>query len=442
MTTARTPERSARVREVVLASLLVAVAVVPFLASPRVPPGSERRHCVRVVDLPGPFHLNVNCDSPEFLFLARDPRLILSPAHQVRQARPLYPVIGWTLALPFRALGLAKLGALLPGGGVTRQGVAYGSYLPEYTAFVLLNWALLIATLMLLRRLLAAPSYVAPSVLLSVAVILVNEVTKAFFWTPHLQILNVFVCVATLSLLVWMQARGSAITWRGTALLGLVLGLGGLVYGSFAVPAGAAALCLVFGESGQDLRVRVRAITPRVAALLAAFALPIGAWMAIVVATRGSFYSHEVEVYRQFVWIGDSLAQGTDTFWTDLLRRFAAYTRSLAVVSAFPVFVLVALRLAAYVLRVSYAPSAYDAVVGRAIMWYLVTNVAFFGLLGNYYTRLVWTIVPPLVVLAGREVDHLHTALTGKARTTMTVAVAGLAVCYVLYWFVRPGPYS
>jgi len=344
--------------------------------------------------------------------------------------------------LPFRAMGLAKLGALLPGGGFTRQGMPYGSYLPEYVAFVLLNGAMLIATVMLLRRLLRAPSYFTPSVLLPVAVILVNEVTKAFFWTPHLQILNVLLCVATLSLLVWMQTRGSAITWRGTALLGLVLGVGALVYGSFAVPAGAAALCLVFGEPGRDLRARVLAIAPRVAALLAAFAIPIGAWMAIVVATRGAFYSHEVEVYRQFVWIGDSLAQGTETFWSDLLRRFGAYARSLAVVSAFPVFALVALRLGAYALRVPQEPTVYDTVVARAAIWYLVTNVVFFGLLGNYYARLVWTVVPPLAVLAGLEVGHLHAALTGKARATLAVAVAGLATCYVLYWFVRPGPYS
>lgn len=435
--------RTLHVRELLIASLLVTTAVVPFLASPRLPPEVEATRCGRVIDLPGPLHVMVNCDSPALLILAHDPRLLFSSEYRVRQTRPLYPVIGWVLAMPFRALGFEELGRRLPGGNNTTRGSAsYGTYLPEYIAFQLFNWVLLVAAAVLLRRLVAAPSYFAPRVLLPLAVLLVNQVTKVFFWTPHLQILNVFISVASLSLLVWMQVRGPDLGWRHALGIGLVLGLGSLAYGAFAVPAGAAALCLLLAGGWSGLRQRLRSTLPRVTTLLAGFALPIGAWSAVLVARTGSVYSHEVATYRQFVWIHDSSERGADVFGSELMRNFAAYATSLQTVTAFCVVALVGVRITAYALRIAREPGVQEAITARAIIWYMVANTTFYALLGRPPTRLVWTIVPPILVLLGYEIGLLETALKGRARVVLTASVAVLTAVYVAYWFVKPGPWG
>lgn len=431
---AATSAKKWRLRELVLTGLLVALTAVPFLASPRIPPELEGPSCVRVVDLPGPLHLTLNCDSEEFLIVGQDPRLLLTLEHRVRQGRPLYPVIGWALAQPLHALGVAKLGRRVMGDG--------GATLPEYAAYVLLNWLLLIGAVGLLRRLVAARSYFEPRALLPVAVILVNEVTKAFFWTPHLQILNLFITVASLSLLVWMQERAPMITWWRAGGIGLALGVGSLAYGGFAVTAGAVALGLLFLDRDRNLLQRVTAAVPTIAALFIGFALPIAAWTSFVIARTGSFYSHEVEVFRQFVWMADSWARGPGALGADLLRNLAAYARTAAMVGAFTVAALVVVRVTASALRVAAEPSAREVMVRRAVLWYLVANVPFYALMGYYQRRLTWTIVPPLLVLLGYEVGNLEAALKGRGRALLAGSLAVVAACYVVYWIVRPGPYS
>lgn len=421
-----------RVRELLLTGILVLLAGLPFLASPRIPPELEGPSCVRVIDLPGPLHLTLNCDSEEFLIVGQDPRLLLTPDHRVRQGRPLYPVIGWVLALPLHALGVAKLGRRIMGEG--------GATLPEYAAYVLLNWIFLIAALALFRRLVAARSYFEPRALLPVAAILVNEVTKAFFWTPHLQILNVLISVASLSLLVWMQERAPTITWWRAGAIGLALGVGSLAYGGFAVTAGAVALGLLFLGDDRSLLRRVTSAAPGIIALFAGFALPIAAWTSFVIARTGSFYSHEVEVFRQFVWMRDSWTHGT--LAGDLVRNLGTYAKTVGLVAGLSVCALVAVRVTASALHATREPSVRERLVRRAVVWYLVANVPFYAFMGYYQRRLTWTIVPALLVLLGYEIGHLESALSGRRRALLAGSLATVAACYIVYWIVRPGPYS
>src|SRR6185295_10933867 len=144
-------ELRSRLREILVAGLLVTIAVVLFLFQP-LPEPSELQYCGTPTQVWGPLNVFVNCDSGEFLLLAKHPSLLLTPAHRTRQNRPLYAALGWTLARPLRALGAEPVG---------RTGRLYGDYLPEYGAFLLLNWVLLVASVVLFTRLLDAESPVA-----------------------------------------------------------------------------------------------------------------------------------------------------------------------------------------------------------------------------------------------------------------------------------------
>jgi hypothetical protein len=429
--------------ELVIAGVLVTTAVACLLLSPGPARETESVLCVKVIDIWGPVRLTINCDSREFLLLAEKPWRVLTLEHRERQSRPLYGAIGWTLALPFRALGLESLGLRVLGRQVILgSGQPYGRYLPEYAGLLFLNWLVLVASVVLFRRLLAARSFLETCMILPLAVLLVNEVTKAFFWTPHLQVFNILLPVASVYLFHWMQPRLPLLSLPRIVVIGLLLGLANLLYGAFAVTAVGAALCVLLGEGFPALRKQFATKILSGVLLLASFIAPLAAWSAFLVARTGSFYSSEIVEYRQFVWVLDSWSRNAYDFSADLSHNLAAYMGTLIAVTAFPVLALTALAIVAYAMGVAWQPADRDREMGRAIQWYLLANVPFYALMGFYRTRLSWTIVPALMLILGAQIARLELAISGRARLAVKAGVVGLAISHVAYWIAKAGPYS
>jgi hypothetical protein len=424
-------ELRSRLREILVAGLLVTIAVVLFLFQP-LPEPSELQHCGTPTHVWGPLNVFVNCDSGEFLLLAKHPSLLLTPAHRTRQNRPLYAALGWTLAWPLRVLDVESIGRRVLGAEpVGRTGRLYGDYLPEYGAFLLLNWVLLVASVVLFTRLLDAESPVAIRALLPLAVLLVNEVTKAFFWTPHFQIFNVFIPVASIALFRWQLSPARIVTWRDAAAIGLLLGVGNLAYGAFALTAGGAALCLVIGE-----RKLSKAIL-----LLALFFLPLAVWIAFVTARTGAFYSEEIARFRQFVWLADAAFRGIGPFGTAVSENLSTYLTMLGAVVIGPALMLGVAVAAARIAGGRSRPTDRERAPARAIAVYVLVDVLFFAFMGFYRTRLAWTIVPALLLILGREIGRLERAVPARAGLAMKMGVAGVALGYTAYWIARAGPY-
>lgn len=425
-------------REALIAGALVIAATLPFLASPH-PGANASPWCLNPVDLGGRLHVDLNCDSHVFLLLAEDPRRLLTEENRMWQSRPLYGTLGWMLAMPFRAAGLEAVGARLPDSAWApgRGGRPPGRLLPWYAGFILLNALLLAASLMLFRQVAGARSFRDPAIILPVAVLLANTVTRGFFWTPHLQMFNVFVPVLSLWLFWWMQPRLGELGWARTAGIGVALGVCALAYGAFVVTAAGAAL-LLLARGGSLARRAARA-----GALLAAFALPIVAWMAFVVSRTGSFYSHEVARYRQFVWMADAAAHGPEAFAAALAHNLGQYAQVLGRVAAFPALVIAALVLAAHLLGGSRRGGAGEHArrAGVAVLVYLLVSVPFFALMGFYANRLAWTVVPALLVMMAMETESLRQAL-GRRGPLVTAAAAVLALCHTAFWVMRVGPFN
>jgi hypothetical protein len=417
-------------RELLVAAVLVTIAVIPLLF-PRLPPESRDVYCGSLIDVRGPVRVFLNCDSDEFLLLAKNPALVLTPEHRTRQSRPLYGAIGWAFAAPFRVLGVSG-----------RSGRLSGQYLPEYVGFIVLNWVLLIASVVLFKRLLGADSFFETRMLVPSAVLLVNEVTKAFFWTPHLQVFNIFIPVASLYLFWWMQPRLRTLTWGQVTAIGLLLGLGNLAYGAFAMTAAGAVLCILLGDGVGALRTQPGPRALRTTLLAAAFLTPLAAWMAFAKARTGTFYSHEIVVYRQFVWLADSASRGEFALFADLVQKLTDYLKTLATVALFPVLALAAVGLMTIVAAGRLSLRDEEGHTDRAILWYLLANIPFFALMGFYRTRLSWTIVPPLLLLLGHTIGRLERAMSHNGRAALRAGGAAIALGYVAYWFVRVGPYS
>src|SRR5262245_46206780 len=66
-----------------LALLMAALAI-----GPRVMTADQQSTCVGNIELPGPFGFSLNCDSPQFMYLARQPSALLEPGNE-RQTRPM-----------------------------------------------------------------------------------------------------------------------------------------------------------------------------------------------------------------------------------------------------------------------------------------------------------------------------------------------------------------
>ena len=56
----------------------LAYLLTGFLIGPRVPAERQLGACVTNINLPGPFGIGLNCDSPELMWLAREPSGLLT----------------------------------------------------------------------------------------------------------------------------------------------------------------------------------------------------------------------------------------------------------------------------------------------------------------------------------------------------------------------------
>jgi hypothetical protein len=308
-----------------VALLAVMVIAVNFLlmAQPS-PPPPPFFACQDVNSIGHGFRHFLNCDSPTYMAMASDPRLVLT--HTILQNRPLSFVLPFLISQPLRVVTrLEKAGAYRP-------------YAREFIAYLIVNLACLLATLICFTWTLEAGTRrIAGIELLFACVALsANDVTKLFFWTPHTQIFNLLVPCMSVYLTFRLLQREKPLKPRAAFGWGLVLGLGLLIYGSFAV----IVLCvsaiqlLVYRRPGPTLLVIIGALLPYVC------------WAAFVYSLSGSFYNHEVTRFRQFVWIIDCARQGIATCLPVATNHLQAFVNTAAPVVAVPAVLAFVCRLA------------------------------------------------------------------------------------------------
>lgn len=435
-----------RPRDVALAAVLVSLVGFLFLLSPRPSAAFRDYGRVAVIELGGPFHIVKNVDSWEFEHVAAHPEALITRAHRYRQNRPLYVGLGWLFALPFRAVGMESTPMFSRAVGDSLvihppYSDQYNRSSPQYAGFVLLNWLLLVISVLLLKALMRSQSFFEPRMVLPLVLLLVNLVTKAFFWTPHVQFFSVLLPVVSIYVFRAMQPMVPTMRLRDAAGIGLVFGVLALAYGSFAVAASGAVLCILFGNGWQALRRQAARRLLLSGALLASFFAPTLLWVGFVIQNMGYFYSHEPQRYKEFVWIFASLAKGPVGFIADLARHGSNYVGKAEEVLIVPALLLSALVLIFYRARARQAGVAADQDTRLAVIFYAVATVAFYSLMGFYDYRLSWTIVPALLVVLGLEAGLVERGLSGNRPRLFTSAVQLWAIAYVARFVMKSGPW-
>jgi hypothetical protein len=429
------------------AALIVTAAMSLFLVSPKPKPVMQKYWMLTPVEVYGPVHVMKNIDSWEFEHDAAQPGELFTVEHRHWQSRPLAIWLGWFLALPFRAAGMPSKQIMTAEEGRTLiekppfPGV-YNSYSPEYAAFIVLNWILLVASALLVKPLVRGKSFLEPRVILMLSMVVVNGVTKAFFWTPHVQIFSVLMPMVSLTLLRPLFPRVSTIKTREVAVGGAIIGVMSLAYGAFAVTVAAAGLCILLGDGITALRNDFRRKATLVLSLIASFLAPFLVWVAVLIVKTGTFYSPETQRYHEFVWIYEQLPNGLVAYALLAAKHLSSYVGFAVHAVTIPMMLIAALLLVFYRETTSGRLVSGNMDTRRAVMFYAIANATFYASMGFYAERLAWTIVPAVLVILGLQAGIVDAELTGRKRTLFRLGAAVVAIGYALHLVFKPGPFA
>jgi 4-amino-4-deoxy-L-arabinose transferase-like glycosyltransferase len=396
-----------------------------FLLSPPVEDKRAQELCVEQRMLSNGLGYLFNCDSYEFVRLANDPNGIFVDPGKMWQSRPAYIWLGAVAAVPFRILNhvIERVAtSRLVGKDWYRSPIN-----PYHAGYVLFNLGVLVAAGAVTVRILGNHPF-RVEVLLILTVLMVNGITKGFFWTPHLQILNVFIPVFAVAVSARIQSLPSIRQAVYLGFVALLSGLASLTYGAFVLVPLAAIVATFWSEERQAVVTHIR----RVVTALLLFVIPLLAWRLVVAAETGDFYMHEIVAYRQFVWMLDAASMGGREIADALQMNLSRFARTLPTALTFPVASLLLVKGAA---RWMGSPpfSRDERVLQRAVMAFYVPAMPFFALMGYYAPRLTWQLVPPLLIMLAIDLGRLLASAGAERKKVASRSLVVVSAAYVVF---------
>jgi hypothetical protein len=421
---------------------LIVVAAGLYLFAPTA--GGNDWLCGRTVRLGQRLSFPFNCDSPTFINLAIEPSHLLD-RDSMRQDRPVYVISAAILSRLLLASGAWRLVPAHLCQNIVAQDAGSDTrriqqYLCGYLAYILMNGVLLLATLLLFHWLVAEEWSANPIVIGFSAFLLTNDLVKTFFWTPHLQLFNLTVPLASVAIFQHTYRRSSlGILWTGG--IGLAVGSLSLTYGSFAICASTAAAAMAL-RIGWRRDISLGGFVMSGGALIIAFALPTLIWMETCKLVSGNYYNRELIEYHEFVWIIESARQGSAQLVASLTANLYTFLKALLPVVPFPillfagVFDLGLLVRAPVLLILSERSDAFIAIVVTILGCFV-----FFYFTGFYQERLAQNVVIPILlgaaILAVDIVKKLYTPFV-----TSALSIWALVLIRLAQEIVKPGPWS
>jgi len=302
--------------------------------------------------------------------------------------------------------------------------------------YLLINLALLAAAIGLTGWLLRDVATPWPIIAAVVAVLVANNITKAFIWTAHTQIFNLLLPVALIAIVV--RTVKPDYPQRNRFLIAFGLGTLVLAYGTFLV---GLPLLLISGEiSRRRSRTPVtRSLVLRELGLGAVFVAPTVLWVAFVTAYVGSFYSHETSRYRQFVWVFDAAESGLGELVSQAVTFTGDFRATLTSGEIGPFLLLLAVALVSFVMRHRSGPSSLgEADLQLAALLTAGMLAVFLWPIGFYAQRMSFTIVPAILIFVALEVPARWEDSSMIAAGTVLAAAAGWTALHL----IQSGPYN
>jgi hypothetical protein len=248
--------------------------------------------CGRVMNLLGSLNVLINCDSAVFMKDAQDPSRVFEGT-SVYQDRPAHSTLAWVIGSILKWLGIPNQ---------TREVVGNSGQVTNYESIFYLSY-LVINLGILLAAVLLAINYVFGTlssakigkikliVLIVMLTVAANELTKTFFWTPHSQMFNVLLPVLGLTLL---SLRMRIVRFRQIFLWSALISMLMFFYPLFGILFG-----ILFFVPYANLLKRLLTVS--------SFSFVYLLYPSILEILGGRYHNPNVDNYRQYVWLLDSI---------------------------------------------------------------------------------------------------------------------------------------
>jgi hypothetical protein len=430
--------------------LALSALMAALLIGPRVPDDQQEAYCVVNVRVAGPLGIVLNCDSAHYMNLARDPGMLLAPGDE-RQNRPGMVLAAAILSMPLSPLAdlPRTLGVTIGRSDLDPQSVnkALRNNFPQYAAYIVFNVTLLLLSFHYFRRVCerdgVACDASATMVIVSLGLLLVaNDVTKAFVWSPHNQIFNIFVPAFAVAAALRSWTCG-LLDRRFAILTGLISGFGYTAYQLFAI----VPLCVIIAgllhagrhhSSGARSRSLINIVT-----LLGLSVAPYALWYLFVRLSTGDFYDHELSSGLG-VWMIDAWAHGGVAGLLYGWAQHLAALVKLAALQAIPIVAVMVLLLMTTITQRETVCAALGPQLPVAMVGIFVSAVVavFYASAGYTPARLAFAIIPPLIVVVGAIMVAVVQSVEATQRRVLAYGCLMITTAQLIFVSVKDGPYS
>jgi hypothetical protein len=414
-------------------SVLFAVGLLVFH---NIPSDLPYTPCADNFRLYGRLGIVLNCDSPEFMRLALQPKEILEPKSS-RQSRPGLILISAVLTRLLRPLSsLAVSFFSLQGRTLQDWTVAF---IPAYIPYILLNFLVVSASLAIFVHELSRELPLSLPPLLTGVVLVANDLVKMFLLTPHTALLALLAPLFC----VWsyrVAASNEKSQDLRLLLLAVAAGIGVTAWAAFAVFLPCVLIAGLIKLRAAPSRQHLGAFLIRAAFLLIAITLPMLLWILIVKSRTSSFYLFEIVEYGQGVWIFKALGQGLPVFLDRLIANVAAI-----ITKDIPYLAFLVLYLATVTLLTRGPRDLHQTLTRVLAADSLVVAslfVVFFALVGITYDRVAFSAVPSLVLAAAAAQRNSHAHLPRATRLIATISAILLVSVFFVYELLKTGPFA
>lgn len=404
-------------------------------------------NCLTAIDLPGPFGILLNCDSPDFMESASKPGRLLE-AGNWRQNRPGQIWLAWLIAQPIGLFSDALVwiaksdGVHLPEGRTRSRAQAIADLAPAYLAYYLINIALLVAAIWLLRSNAIVSGFNASIFVLTGAALMFNDITKAYLVTPHSQLMNILIPVL-LGTLLFRWLRGDKIGLPGLLWLAALGGFGLLAYATWLllpVIIGIGMLWSRFGQRPAAIQAAPGLYWFPVILLLVL--LPYYLWYLYVINTTGSFYQHETTYDGGLVWVLKLTP-------FDALVQFLGNVEYLLGAAMRQCLPLAALMVPAIVVLLQHKPTI-DIHTRRDLVAAVLSAVVVGGIYLGFFALLgfrIWRYAVPLLPAMTLPIAMLNAVADRQLRTAASkfrhrALLAAIGVGLAAFEIAKDGPWG
>lgn len=381
----------------------------------------------------------INGDSSGYCVSARHPANLLK-ANAQRQDRPLYIILGTLIGYPinflFNVLDINLDQNIFDSNEAKR-------YIPFYIGFVLINFIILFISIFLFDSILTSMGISKYLIYLLSMFLICNDVIKAFVWTAHSQMFNIFSPIFII-FIMWKIIFDSSLSNKKMFIISSIGGLLLLVHGNFILflP------CILFSlllRKKLEAKFRIGAFTKIASIASTIFAVPTIIWISTVTISSGYYYNHGIAHWRQVIWILDTLQVGFNKF----IEQFLIFTSSYFKTFSYEILPFIAFSVVLYIIlyfcrqtntntaKINVKCTLFKKIVFLNFIGYFII----FWLLGFYSTRLTFTIVVPLLFYVAVELDYI----IKKNQIFCKIILSSLSVS-VIYWIIfhveKYGPFG